>query len=193
MPLEAARRQSVSLPTRRGWHPVRWQAAQRQAIAGLPGWLPAAAWGHGALRAESAGQLTADTVATESRPTDLACVTWMDLTKLVLRRLWLAELSLTELLAKLVAARSVLVRAALAEWDLASAVGSRVAGLTQWAAVVGTALVKPDALLMPMLPHRTAALLCAEPGLVIARLDANRRLATCCFWMLVLRRLRTRA
>lgn len=132
MPLEAARRQSVSLPTRRGWHPVRWQAARRRAVAGLPGWLPAtAAWGHGAMRAESAGQLIADTVATRSRPTDLACVTRMDLTKLVLRRLWLAELSLTELLAKLVAAQSVLARAVLAEWDLASAVGSRVAGLTQ--------------------------------------------------------------
>jgi hypothetical protein len=132
MSLEAARRQSVSLPARRGWHPVRWQASRRQADAGLPGWLPAtAAWGHAALSAESARQLIADTVATESRPIDLARVTWMDLTKLALRRLWQAELSLTELLAKLVAAQSVLARAVLAEWDLASAVGPRVAGLTQ--------------------------------------------------------------
>jgi hypothetical protein len=180
MPLEAARRQSVSLPARRGWHPVRWQAARRLADAGLPGWLPAR-------------QLIGDTIATVSRPTALGRVARMDLTKLALGRLRLAELSLTELLAMLVAAHSVLAHAVLAEGHLARAVGPRVAGLTQWAAVVGTALVKPEALLMPVLAQRTTALLGAESGLVVACLDAGRRLAARCFWLLVWRRLRTRA
>jgi hypothetical protein len=123
------------------------------------------------------------------RATNRAEVTGLGLTKLALRRLRLAELSLAELLAMLVAAQSVLARAVLAERDLACAVDPRVTGLYRWAAVVGTALVKPAALLMTGLAQRIAALLAGKSSLVVPRLDAGQRLAAVYFQLLVLRRL----
>jgi hypothetical protein len=140
------------------------------------------------LPTESARQLIPSAIGRAWVATVLADVSRLGLTELALRRLGLAELGLTELL---VAAQSVLARSTLVKWVLACATKC-LARLTQRAAVVGTALVVPDALPMTWFAQWTAALGCAESALIVTRLDAARRLAARCLRLLVVRRLRAR-